>query len=363
MAGYYDPYTEEWIESTQETEDFYKDYDYGNAVDYFGGLFPPVTESDPNNYGYDYYNAASDPAPYNDYSSMFAGDDDFATGSTYNDDGTLNYDLSAVFGEAPSDFWDTLGGVAKTYGSKIFNAAKGLVTDKNGQTDWGKIAGIAGGLASAYSSSQPKPPTGYQGKIPDYTAVRQQVENTYDPDRRPGSSGQRYFTGTQFTGADGVQGARDQAATEAAGLAALNAGNPAKQARPQSATENAIAQAEQAAAVEAQAPASSVIDDMPVPTYAAGGIANLAKGGEPRYLSGQTDGMADKIKANINGTQEARLSDGEFVVPADVVSHLGNGNSEAGAERLYTMMDRIRKARTGTKKQGKQINPDKYLAA
>jgi hypothetical protein len=66
--------------------------------------------------------------------------------------------------------------------------------------------------------------------------------------------------------------------------------------------------------------------------------------------------------ANIEGKQPARLSHGEFVVPADVVSHLGTGNSEAGAERLYSMMDRIRKARTGTTKQGKQINPDKFLA-
>lgn len=336
MAGYYDPYTEEYIETEDQTAvDFYQDYDYGNAVDY----------------GYD------------DYSYMYAGDDDFATGSIYGDDGKLNYDLSAVFGDAPSGFWDTLGSVAKTYGKNIFNAAKGAVTNKNGETDWGKIAGIAGGLASAYSSSQPKPPTGYQGKIPDYTAVRQQVENTYDPNRRPGSSGQRYFTDTKFAGADGVDAAKTAAGEEAAGLAALNAANSAKQERPQSPTEIAIAQAEKAADVETKKDASRTIEDMPVPTYAAGGIANLAKGGSPRYLAGQTDGMADKIKANIDGNQEARLSHGEFVVPADVVGHLGNGNSEAGAERLYAMMDRIRKARTGTKKQGKQINPDKYLAA
>jgi len=98
------------------------------------------------------------------------------------------------------------------------------------------------------------------------------------------------------------------------------------------------------------------LSDQPV-AAAQGGLMNLAKG---RYLSGSTDGMADKIPANIEGKQPARLSHGEFVVPADVVSHLGNGNSEAGAERLYSMMDRIRKARTGTTKQGKQINPDKY---
>jgi hypothetical protein len=267
------------------------------------------------------------------------------------------------FSEVGEGVLDSLTGVAKKYGSKVFNAAKGLVTDKDGNTDWGKIAGIAGGLYSAYSANQPKPPTGYQGKIPEYTAVRQQVENTYDPNRRPGSSGQRYFTDTKYTPADGVGAAKTADSEEAAGLAALNAANPAKQARPQSATENAIAQAEKAADVETKKDASSVIADMPVPEYAAGGIANLATGGKPRYLAGQTDGMADKIKANIDGNQEARLSHGEFVIPADVVGHLGNGNSEAGAERLYAMMDRIRKARTGTKKQGKQINPDKYLAA
>ena len=88
-----------------------------------------------------------------------------------------------------------------------------------------------------------------------------------------------------------------------------------------------------------------------------------AEGGTPRFLSGGGDGMSDSIKANINGTQPARLADGEFVIPADVVSHLGNGSSKAGAKQLYSMMDKIRKARTGRKSQGKQINPRKYLPA
>ena len=73
--------------------------------------------------------------------------------------------------------------------------------------------------------------------------------------------------------------------------------------------------------------------------------------------------MSDSIPATIAGKQPARLADGEFVVPADVVSHLGNGSTKAGAQRLYHMMDKVRKARTGTTKQGKQINPKKYLPA
>lgn len=98
---------------------------------------------------------------------------------------------------------------------------------------------------------------------------------------------------------------------------------------------------------------------------AAGGLASLAEGGKtdlpPRYLNGHTDGMADNVPAHIDRKRPAALSDGEFVIPADVVSHLGNGNSNAGAKRLYEMMDRIRSARTGNSKQGKQINPNRFL--
>ena len=73
--------------------------------------------------------------------------------------------------------------------------------------------------------------------------------------------------------------------------------------------------------------------------------------------------MSDSIPAVIGGQkpQRAALADGEFVVPADVVSHLGNGSTSAGAKKLYAMMHKIRLARTGNPKQGKQINPDKFL--
>ena len=94
--------------------------------------------------------------------------------------------------------------------------------------------------------------------------------------------------------------------------------------------------------------------------FNSGGLAAL--GGKGMYLGGSTDGMADNIPASINGSEPARLSDGEFVIPADVVSHLGNGNSDAGAHQLHGMMDRIRKARTGNTKQGREINPTNFLA-
>ena len=90
-----------------------------------------------------------------------------------------------------------------------------------------------------------------------------------------------------------------------------------------------------------------------------------AQGGalDSYYLGGTTDGMADEVPATIGGNQPAALSDGEFVVPADVVSHLGNGNSDAGAKQLYSMMDRVRKKRTGTTEQGTEINPMQQLPA
>jgi hypothetical protein len=98
------------------------------------------------------------------------------------------------------------------------------------------------------------------------------------------------------------------------------------------------------------------------PTYFAGINAprGYAQGG---YLDGQGDGMSDSIPATIEGKQPARLADGEFVVPADVVSHLGNGSSKAGSKRLYAMLDKVRHARTGNKKQGKEIKAEKYLPA
>jgi hypothetical protein len=92
--------------------------------------------------------------------------------------------------------------------------------------------------------------------------------------------------------------------------------------------------------------------------FADGGLSNV-----PRFLSGGGDGMSDSIPATINGRQPARLADGEFVIPADVVSHLGNGSSKAGAKQLYAMMDRVRTKRTGKKKQAPAVNSKKMMPA
>jgi len=97
----------------------------------------------------------------------------------------------------------------------------------------------------------------------------------------------------------------------------------------------------------------------PRTTYAAGGGVKQLAGG--RYLDGMTDGMADEVPSSIDGVQPAALSDGEFVIPADVVSHLGNGSSNAGAKVLNDMMSNVRETRTGNPEQGKQINPQRVM--
>jgi hypothetical protein len=217
--------------------------------------------------------------------------------------------------------------------SWLDNALKGLVTGKDGELDLlGSAVSIGGGyLLDQSGIGQARiPQTGYQGEIPEYEMQREVVPDTYDPNRRPGSGGQRYFTQTQYK----PKSETPATPMSAEGLAALNAANPAKEERR---------------------PGGPRVQNM-----AAGGIAQLKEG---KYLDGASDGMADKVPATIEGKQEARLSDGEFVIPADVVSHLGNGNSDAGAKVLDDMMRRVRKARTGNDKQGKEIDPNKFIPA
>jgi hypothetical protein len=98
-----------------------------------------------------------------------------------------------------------------------------------------------------------------------------------------------------------------------------------------------------------------------IKTMAEGGLGGYSDGG--RMLKGPGDGMSDDIPAVIGKKQPARLADGEFVVPADVVSHLGNGSTDAGAKKLYSMMDKVRTARTGKKKQAPAVKADKYMPA
>jgi hypothetical protein len=102
---------------------------------------------------------------------------------------------------------------------------------------------------------------------------------------------------------------------------------------------------------------------------AGGGMSYMEAGGTtgptgaPRDVTGTGDGMSDSVPASIEGVQEARLADGEFVIPADVVADIGNGSSDAGSKKLYDMMDRIRKARHGTTEQPPEIQAERLMPA
>ena len=234
--------------------------------------------------------------------------------------------------------------------------------------------------------------------IPRLRAVREAVAGTYDPERRPGSSGQRYFSDIEYANprmpqrifdpeAEGYEtqadydarfdtamdaatdASRDATRTQATGLQALNLSNLARQQRPATFMPAPAPVVGPATVTPNQTSGVSRLYDILAQYlegtklqpygYAQGGLASVAPQG--MYLGGPTDGMADQIPATIDNRQPAALSDGEFVIPADVVSHLGNGNSDAGAQQLYSMMERVRKARTGNPEQGRQIDPNKYL--
>jgi len=275
---------------------------------------------------------------------------------------------------ADDSFWGTLGETA----SKAWEGVSGFFQKDDGSYDWsriGAVAGAAGSAAGLFDSQQPQ--VGYQGSIPQYTAVRDLVPlgpqmdeeqmqgvqedygiraiSQYDPTRRPGSGGRRYFSDTRYVAGD-PSAARAESIAQSQGLGQLMAQLPSREERrrpPQ----------------ERPNDGSSIMVNPNVQMARGGGIRgipmSMAQGGGIRgmYLGGATDGMADRIPATIDNSQPAALSDGEFVVPADVVSGLGNGNSNAGAKQLYSMMDNVRMARTGTKQQGNQINPRKFMPA
>jgi hypothetical protein len=215
------------------------------------------------------------------------------------------------------------------------------------KTDWSGLLSKYGpaavgtflGASGALNSTPQK--SGYQGKIPKLTATRQQVPIDSGIDRRPGSGGRRYFTDMVYAPKAGIAAVAPVVAAPVAAVTPYVGPDSGQPLVPLNPSGNTVAAAQ-----------GGMIG------YAQGGIADLGY-----YLGGKTDGMADKIPAKIDQNQQAKLSHGEFVVPADIVSALGSGNSSAGAKVLYDMMDRIRKHAHGTTKQIKPANLKKTLPA
>ena len=225
------------------------------------------------------------------------------------------------------------------------------------------IAGLAATLYGALGGNKPSTPPGWHGVInpQGLSATQTQIaQPAYTPYSGQAVMGRRQLSDVTYTPTGLAAGA-------AMPTPAPFVGGYSPVATATSAPATATTVAAPATVVAAPAPAPAPVVEEPIMAgtgMAAGGITSLAHGGsrgQPRYLQGATDGMADKLNTDIDGKQAAKLSHGEFVIPADVVSHLGNGNSDAGANVLYKMMDRVRQARTGNPKQGKQINPEKFM--
>ena len=338
------------------------------------------------------------------------------------------------------------------FGGELFDDVGGVLTgamDLYGNLSDGQQSLLQLGLGSLAKDSfaAKVPQVGYQGKIPDYDAIRSRVPmqsaSEGQQSRRPGEAGRRYFSDTLYATSPEnrvpptVEGAQGIADAQAMQLAQRNNPNAFPPALPPPPAESApvggipsiptpvdstpspqtggsyvdlgefggtvwlnndgsissgpnqppVGVAPPPAAEPPMSDSPPMMGTLGGPVYddagnlignlgsagpiigdqlpvnapqamAAGGIASAHNG---YYLGGKTDGMADDVPATIDGTQEARLSDGEFVIPADVVSHLGNGNSDAGADQLHGMMDNVRMERTGNSEQGKQIDPNKFM--
>ncbi len=214
----------------------------------------------------------------------------------------------------------TLSGMLATYGTKALDLLK-----TNGSYDPAKIAPLLGGLYAASQSNTRTQPSGYQGKIPTYTATRQ----------APGI-GQLLSGNVTYAKPDGT------------------VINP-----------NSLAPATAVAPVENKAMGGSLSSGgfvIPADVVShfgngssAAGLQLLQQHMGAQPIKGQGDGMSDSIKTTIDGRQPARVANEEAHLSKPQVDAMG------GAQKLYAMMDRIRQARTGSKDQGSQIDPSKFL--
>lgn len=209
------------------------------------------------------------------------------------------------------------------------------------------LAGIGGLLNKILGSNANGGYAGYQGGIPHYTASRtmkdipqtmtvpvSKTNPTGIAPRRPGSGGITYFSPMQYTPVAANTTQTNTAETTPAVITPTTTVTP---------------------------PVTGV-EDTSYKVFASGGIANLggySDGGQ--LLRGPGDGVSDDIPATIGNRQPARLADGEFVVPARIVSELGNGSTDAGARKLYAMMDRIKATRSKAKNIAADTKADKHL--
>jgi hypothetical protein len=292
---------------------------------------------------------------YDDGSTLTVGPNGLPISNTESPDSKGN---SVAFNRALAWTTQNLGGTAaKVLQNVMKNPGASLMT----------------ALAAAKAFGGSDRDGGYNKPVPKMSVVAERpVYN--DVNRRPGEAGRNYFTSPFFVAegdTENMQKAYEATMKQKSGLEAAAPQYAAPAPNPYAGKIPVGFSTQQTPVIPATPLESAGLAAIPTREQidmqnqqrtpvqmAQGGIADAG-----RYLQGKTDGMADEIETSIDGEQPALLSHGEFVIPADVVSHLGNGNSEAGAEKLYSMMDKIRQARTGTKEQGKEIDADKFIEA
>ena len=259
----------------------------------------------------------------------------------------------------PTYFYDKdnnfLGGVGKNGEvitssglNQAWSVVKNLISGRGDLGGFGQMlggVGIASLLSKVLGGSGSSGPTGYQGGIPQYSATRtqtplaQQRPTTRVGDStvpyRPGQGGITYFSPMQYAYSGNTPTTGQGFIPPTPAPTAAPSGQQTTPTNPNRNT--ALASG----------------------GYMPGGIAMLAKGGG-RFLQGAGDGVSDNIPATIGGTRPARLADGEFVIDARTVSEIGNGSSNAGAKKLYAMMDRVHNERRKAKR-GKPSKADKFL--
>jgi hypothetical protein len=277
-----------------------------------------------------------------------------------------------IFGSEASDFSEVATASAPPSSPSALPARVALP----GGDGVSNVNPAPGGPPAEIATASSLPPSSYQGMTPEQMATARAAEST--------ASGVGSLAGAVGEtalgyGADALKyAAKNPGTTAFVGTQVYSAVEAKKELEQQKEEAEKVVAAQEKHTKEEVAFAQDVLRRYPVEyrrlteedvksqNLAGGGLAGLnafRAGGRPRFLKGGGDGMSDDIPAMIGNRQKAALSDGEFVVPADVVSHLGNGSSRAGAKKLYAMMDNIRQARTGKKRQAPEVKPDRYMPA
>ena len=297
-----------------------------------------------------------------------------------------NYVMPDPYTVSSGSFTDSLSG--------LLSGAGNILSGGSGSLAQIASLGGLGALLNSMGGSGGSGYKGYQGSIPKYTASRTQYappvstvnrgpapsnEAVMDYLKRPGLndsmiarsmneygvSPQQIADVTKSPLAD-IQSRYQAAMGPNAGMARRPGSGGVTYFSPMVYTPQAAAPAAPAAPVEQVTQPNPTIQD----TYAEGGMAHGGLGSLGSYsdggrlLKGPGDGVSDSIPAMIGKNQPARLADGEFVIPARIVSEIGNGSTDAGARKLYAMMDRIQKARGKTLKNvAANTKADKHLPA